>query len=140
MTADVSILFPFPSFVHALYRVNMLTTHKALTTSKKSSEEHIKKIWENTRGIIFMGTPLRGARLADWAAIGASFIKLFNRTNTPLLSTLQHDSQVLERIRKDFMTQLKVRYDAREKEKSLKLKCFTEEVPVSGVGLVSHRS
>lgn len=98
----------------------------------------MKRIWDSTRGIIFMGTPLRGATLADWAAIGASFVKLFRRTNVPLLSTLQRDSEVLERIRKDFMTQLKARYDTGGK--TLKLKCFTEEVPVVGVGLVSQDS
>ena len=100
----------------------------------------MQKVWENTRGIIFMGSPLRGASLADWAAIGVNFIRLFKRANQSLLSTLQRDSEVLERIRKDFMMQLKARYDAREKEKSLKLKCFTEEIPVSGVGLVSQCS
>jgi hypothetical protein len=113
---------------------------KALATSKKSTEEHTRRIWENTRGIIFMGTPLRGAAHADWATIGANFIKLFKKSNARLLSTLQRDSEVLERIRKDFMTQVKARYDAGDREKSLKLKCFTEELPVRGVGLVSYRS
>ncbi len=81
-----------------------------------------------------MGTPHCGAGLADWAVIGARFLKYFCRVNQGTLEVLQHKSEVMARVRQDFHTMMRDR-DQRQ-QPAIKIVCFFEELPVRNIGLV----
>jgi protein SERAC1 len=103
---------------------------------KNSAESHLYKIVENTRGIVFMGTPHAGADLASWAALFTNFTSLLRPTNHRIVEVLTPDSEVLAGIQKDFHTMLRARRDTHKPE--IRIMCYFEELPVAGVGLVSH--
>lgn len=86
----------------------------------------------------FLGTPHCGADLAHWAKIFGNVTNLFKTTNVSLLETLKPESEVLARIQKEFHTMLRARQD--DGKDQIKISCFYEELPVKGVGEVSHCS
>ena len=56
------------------------------------------------KGVIFMGTPHRGANTASWANFAAQALKALQlSTNTSLLSGLQENSKALEQISQQFV-------------------------------------
>ena len=84
-----------------------------------------------------MGTPLRGADLAQWASRLAQSIGLIKQTNHRILDVLQRESETLSQIQDNFS------HLVRKREHNgpvIELTCMFEEVPVPGVGLVCFNS
>ena len=82
-----------------------------------------------------MGTPHYGADLGKWAALASSFVGLMRKTNKDIITVHERDSEVLAEINTSFPTMLRVRNE--EGKQRIKIMCFHEELPVTGVGLVS---
>src|SRR5436190_19970379 len=90
------------------------------------------RILDCTRAIAFLGTPHRGSDLASWATIAGNMINLLKRTNIGILNALKPDSEVLEIITQEFHTMLRSR--ERDKDITVNITCFAEELPVSRLG------
>lgn len=113
---------------------NLIYLTQTLLRSRGSADDHTRRILDCTKGIIFMGTPHCGAGLADWAVIGARFLKYFRRVNQGTLEVVQHKSEVMARVRQDFHTMMRDR-DQRQ-QPAINIVCFFEELPVRNIGLV----
>ncbi|KAJ5449859.1 Alpha/Beta hydrolase protein [Penicillium daleae] len=101
---------------------------RAILLSQNSAEDHLQDIFNATRGIVFLGTPHKGAWLAKWATIPASALGFVKSTNTNLLDVLQSKNEVLESIQDDFLTMTR---RLRENDKGrLQITCFFEELPM----------
>ena len=109
---------------------------KALLKSKGSADRHTQRILQETKGIIFMGTPHCGSGLAEWAVIGSKFLQYFRRLNRSTLEILQQESEVMGRLRQEFHTMLRSR--DRSQDKEIAIICFYEELPVRLIGEVDY--
>jgi hypothetical protein len=87
---------------------------------------------------MFLGTPHHGAGLAKWAEMLANLIGLLKQTNPQILAVLESDSEVLSRVQDGFHTMVRSR--TQERLQPIEITCFYEELPLSGVGVVSQAS
>jgi hypothetical protein len=110
-----------------------LVCKEAILLSRNNPEMHLKKIFDCTKGIIFMGTPHTGSWMADWAKIPASALGIVKSTNLTLLKILETDDQLLESIQVGFLAMIR---DLRESNRRLEVTCFFEELPLPVVGKV----
>jgi hypothetical protein len=62
-----------------------LVCKMAILRSRNNPQVHLRGIFDSVKGIIFMGTPHRGAWMADWAKIPVSALALGNSANVKLL-------------------------------------------------------
>ncbi|KAH9239562.1 hypothetical protein K456DRAFT_951639 [Colletotrichum gloeosporioides 23] len=106
---------------------------KALLQSRHHPEAHLRDVFNSTKGVIFMGTPHKGAWMAKWGNISATALGLVKSTNTSLLEILETDNQLLESIQVDFVSMVR---ELRESGRNLEITCFFEELPLRGIGLV----
>lgn len=106
---------------------------EAILQSRNNPEGHLKKIFECTKGIIFIGTPHMGSWMADWARLPASALGVVKSTNKSLLKVLETDNQLLESVQVRFLGMIR---DLRESNRRLEVTCFFEELPLLGVGKV----
>jgi pimeloyl-ACP methyl ester carboxylesterase len=110
-----------------------LVCKMAILRSRNNPEVHLRGIFESTKGIIFMGTPHKGAWMADWAKIPVHALGLVKSTNKSLLDILQSDNQLLESLQVEFSGMIR----EREKDgKSIEVTCFFEELPFGNIGKV----
>lgn len=105
----------------------------AILRSRNNPQCHLRTVFDNLTGIIFMGTPHRGAWMADWAKIPVSAFGFVKSTNTMLLDILQKDNQFLESIQVEFTGMLR---ELQGDGKSFEVTCFFEELPLHVVGKV----
>jgi hypothetical protein len=108
---------------------------KALISSKASHEVHLRRIYECTFGILFLGTPHSGTILATVSGRLAQLINPVTRTNLRIVNVLRRDSEVLARIQNGFHTLLRSHMD--EGCHLIEITCFYEELPLPGIGTVS---
>lgn len=94
----------------------------------------MRKIFDCTQGIAFLGTPHAGSADARFAEVVGNFTNIVRRTNTGILRVLQPNSEVLARISTAFHTLLRRRVE--EGHRPMSIMCYTEELPVAGIGLV----
>lgn len=81
-----------------------------------------------------MGTPHIGNWVANWARIPANILGVLKSANTPLLSVLQTDNQLLESIQIAFFNVVR---DLRDNNsRRLEVTCFFEELGMPMVGKV----
>ena len=86
-------------------------------------------IFRSAYGVVFLGTPHRGSPQAGLGILAANVCKaMLQDTNTGILRSLEHDSEMLERIREAFERMM-----TREKVEAYS---FVEEIPTTGVGIV----
>ena len=104
-----------------------LICKEAILLSRNNPEAHLQGIFDHTKGIMFMGTPHKGAWMADWANIPASALGLVKSTNKSLLQILQTDNQLLESVQVRFWTMIR---ELREGGRPLEVTCFFEELPL----------
>ena len=104
--------------------------------SRQRPEAHLQNVVKCTRGIVFLGTPHHGAGLARWAERLAKSIGTIKETNPKILGVLRQESEVLARIQDGFHTMIRARNQ--EGHPPINITCFYEELPLPGVGLVSH--
>ena len=98
---------------------------------------HLNQIYFLSRGILFLGTPHRGAGLAKWGEMLARTLGLIKQTNSGILEVLSRDSEVLARVREAFFTMIRSR--DREHLPPIEITCFFEELPLPGIGLVRRK-
>jgi protein SERAC1 len=109
-----------------------LVCKEAILLSRNSPEVHLRRVFDCTKGIVFMGTPHNGAWMADWARIPASALGLAKSTST-LLSILQTSNEFLESIQVMFWEMIR---ELRESSRHLEVTCFFEELALPVVGKV----
>lgn len=96
----------------------------------REGDMNLEKVFQSTKGIIFMGTPHSGADLADWGHALAKYLKVVRHTNPAIVGVLQRKSEVLTAVQQQFQQSLlKPGVD-------LRIYCFFEEKPVLGVGII----
>lgn len=110
-----------------------LVCKKAILLSRNNPEAHLRGIFGCTKGIIFMGTPHKGAWMADWAKIPASALGLAKVANKSLLEILQTDNQLLESDQLEFWSMVR---ELREGGRRFEVTCAFEELPLPVVGKV----
>jgi len=103
-----------------------------LFSQQKHGEPEIESIFKCTKGIIFMGTPHRGAWMATWAKIPVSAFGIVKSTNPYLLGTLSGE-EVLGSIQTDFGELL---HKMSTSETPIEVTCFYEELALPLVGKV----
>ncbi|KAK3689504.1 hypothetical protein B0T22DRAFT_536401 [Podospora appendiculata] len=111
-----------------------LSATTALLTARSSPEEHLRRIFECTSGILFLGTPHSGSSLATVAQRLATLLSFSTpKTNLRILKVLQRDSEVLARIQNEFFALLQSR-NKDDGARPLQVVCFYEELPYPGIG------
>ncbi|KAH0536662.1 hypothetical protein FGG08_006488 [Glutinoglossum americanum] len=122
---------PNRPIIFVVHSLGGLVCEDALLLSKNSAEPHLQKILECTRGIAFFGTPHAGADLAKFALALANLVRCVQKPNKDLLKILKRNSEVLARIQDDFHTMIRVRKERAEPD--IKIHCYIEQIPVSGI-------
>ncbi|KAJ2977210.1 hypothetical protein NUW58_g7879 [Xylaria curta] len=110
-----------------------LVCKEAILQSRNNPERHLRDLFENVVGVIFMGTPHEGSWMADWAKLPAHALGLFKSTNKSLLQVLQTNNQLLQSIQRNFLHMVR---ELREDSRRFEITCFFEELPLEGVGRV----
>lgn len=110
-----------------------LVCKEAILLSRNDPEPHLRDIFENIVGIVFIGTPHRGSWMASWAMMPASALGLVKSTNKSLLAVLESDDQLLSSIQLRF---LRIVRELREGGRHFNVTCFFEELPLSRLGHV----
>jgi protein SERAC1 len=121
------------AIIFVAHSLGGLICKEALLLSRNNPEAHLRDIFNCTKCIAFMGTPHRGAWMADWAKIPATVLGLVKTTNKSLLRILETDDQFLESIQVRFWSMIR---ELREAGRRLEVTCFFEERPFGKVGKV----
>ncbi|KAK4141525.1 vegetative incompatibility protein HET-E-1 [Dichotomopilus funicola] len=124
---------PSRPIIFVVHSLGGLVCKQAILLSRNNPEIHLRGIFDCTIGIVFMGTPHRGAWMADWAKIPASALGLVKSVNRSLLEILQTNNQALELIQVNFWSMIRERQKANQPPD---VTCFFEELPLPGVGKV----
>ncbi|KAK1774776.1 hypothetical protein QBC45DRAFT_424049 [Copromyces sp. CBS 386.78] len=103
-----------------------LVCKKGLLISRASGRQDYQQISEDTRGVIFMGTPHRGSWLAGLAEIPVSMLRLFMSSNKTLLDVLGTSSEFLDDINNGFFGMVR---DRTHGNNQIRVQCFFEEMP-----------
>lgn len=99
-----------------------------------NAEKHIKQIADCTRGIIFLGTPLRGSPKIKWVDVGNQFAKLIGQDkDTDVTAVLKEDSPRLQKLADDFANILRSRSKTDE---NIEVMFFYEQFPTGSLGHV----
>lgn len=114
--------------IFVVHSLGGLVCKEAILLSQNSPEPHLRGIFDRVIGVVFMGTPHKGAWLANWAHIPASVFGMFKSSNKTLLATLETENQLLEAIQAKFLSMVR---GVREGGRSLEITCFFEELPLS---------
>ncbi|KAI1348803.1 hypothetical protein F5Y01DRAFT_206322 [Xylaria sp. FL0043] len=112
---------PLPLFI-IVHSLGGLVIKEALNQSAHSSDVERSQVIHMTRGVIFLGTPHRGSSAATYGRVVFKLTKMFafQNANINLISSLERDSDVLDRISTAFV-------DTLAKAQGLKLWSFAEE-------------
>jgi len=103
-----------------------LLCKKALLDSR-DAEPHLRRVFQSLKGVIFLGTPHRGAWMARWAGIPARALGVLKTTNRSLLDILNTNSELLDDIHNRFLLMIR---DEREGGRPVRLTCFWEAKPM----------
>jgi protein SERAC1 len=93
-------------------------------------------VFKCTKGIIFMGTPHRGAWMSNWARIPVTALGIVKSTNTKLLKALGSGEELLGSIQHDFGHLLRRMAISKT---PIEITCFYEELPLLLAGTVVSR-
>jgi hypothetical protein len=94
-----------------------------------------------TAGVMFMGTPHRGSKVASIGKIALELSKLFLRSpNLKVLRALEVNSEILERVGKNFNNLVKDRQMDGLNENWLHVHSFQEELKLNGIMIVDSFS
>lgn len=107
---------------------------QALVKSKERAEPHLRSIVNQTRGIVFLGTPHHGTAIARWAEL-MSPISPVKQSSRAILQTMTRDSEVLARIQDSFHSIFVA--SSQGGLEPIQITCFYEELSTPWVGKVS---
>ena len=125
------------ALIFVAHSLGGLVCKEAILLSRNNPEPHLREIFDCTRGVVFMGTPHKGAWVANWANISVSALSLFKSVNKSLLEILDTKNQYLESIHSRFMEMLRQRQS--EGGRPLGIACFLEELPLPVAGMVVYK-
>ncbi|KAK0622372.1 hypothetical protein B0T14DRAFT_513774 [Immersiella caudata] len=111
-----------PPIIFVCHSMGGLVCMDALVQSRNHLREDQRDILQATRGIAFMGTPHRGSQLARPAGMLARLAGFLFPTNTDIVRAVQMDSEILERIRREFHNIIKT------PKQPIRITCFYEEL------------
>ena len=109
-----------------------LVVEHALSHSATAAEAHLHQIERCTAGIIFLGVPHCGADLAAWGGFVTRMASLLMPTNKDIIMILKPGSEMLRLVENNFHSMIR----QRELGSKIKITCFYEELPVTGLGEV----
>ena len=110
-----------------------LVIEHALSHSRNSVENHLRKIEQSTVGIAFLGVPHCGPDLGAWERFGMQMAQVVKRANQDLLGVLKPGSEMLHLVENDFHKILRHRKD---EGSEISITCFYEELNVLSIGQV----
>ncbi|KAM0547291.1 hypothetical protein ACHAPJ_010426 [Fusarium lateritium] len=110
-----------------------LVCKEAILISRNNPNTHRREVFNQLKGIVFMGTPHKGSWMANWAKIPVSALGLVKSANKSLLKILETDDQFLESIQPKFLALVR---EQREAGRHLQVACFFEELPLPRFGQV----
>ncbi|RYP74285.1 hypothetical protein DL771_003106 [Monosporascus sp. 5C6A] len=119
--------------VFVVHSLGGLVCKEAVLLSRNNPEPHLRDIFDCTKGVVFMGTPHKGAWMANWARIPVSALGIVKPTNKSLLKTLETDDKYLQSVQDRFLAMVREQQKA---GRDLEVTCFFEELPLPGVGKV----
>ncbi len=122
------------ALIFVAHSLGGLVCKEAILLSRNNPEPHLRRIFDCIMGVVFMGTPHKGAWMANWASIPVSALGLVKSVNKPLLEVLDTKNQYLESIQSRFMEMLRQRQS--DGGRPLGIACFLEELPLPIAGLV----
>ncbi|KAJ5372779.1 hypothetical protein N7517_004785 [Penicillium concentricum] len=116
-----------------------LVCKQAILMSRNNPDTHFQDIFDALKGVIFMGTPHKGAWMANWAKIPAAALGFVKSTNVKLLDVLERDNELVQSIQSQFMAMIR---QVRDDKPGLGITCFFEELPTDKIGalIVSRES
>jgi pimeloyl-ACP methyl ester carboxylesterase len=97
----------------------------------REGNANLEKLFQSTKGIIFMGTPHGGSGLATLGRMFAKYLKIIRHTNPAIVGVLQQESEVLTAVQQQFQQVL-----LHKPNGNISIYCFFEEKPVVGVGVI----
>lgn len=119
------------SLIFVAHSLGGLVCKAAILKSKDSPEPHLKKIFQSTQAIAFMGTPHKGSWIANWSSMPAGCLGVIKSVNKSLLSVLQPNDEYLRSLESSFRDLLR---DLKENHnRSLHVTCFFEESAMTHV-------
>lgn len=124
------------ALIFVAHSLGGLVCKRAILMSRNNPETHLQSIFDALKGVIFMGTPHKGAWMADWAKIPVSALGLVKSSNVVLLDFLQTNNQLLESVQVDFLAMVR---QLREDGRGIEMTCFFEELPILGAGMIVSR-
>ena len=107
---------------------------KALHLSTQDTDDFRIQLHRRTFGILFLGTPHKGSKLASPASALAKGARVFTRANINLLDALKRNSVLLDEYHHTFLVWLRER---KEQGNELMLINYYEMLEYKGAGLVS---
>jgi len=110
-----------------------LVCKEAILISRNNPNTHRREVFNQLKGIIFLGTPHRGSWMADWASVPVSAFGVLKSANKSLLRVLQTEDQLLESIQIRFSALVR---EQREVGRRLQIACFFEELPLLNFGQI----
>jgi predicted alpha/beta hydrolase family esterase len=119
--------------VFVAHSLGGLLLEEAMNLSWHANEEHLKRIATSTSGLLLIGVPHHGAKLAEWAAYGVNMAKLVRQPNAELMRVLEPGSEMLASIQDRFFTTFRTKMTEKQDPK---ITCVWEELPCLVVGKV----
>jgi protein SERAC1 len=111
--------------VFVCHSLGGLVCTKMLLHSDKSDETLYSDVAASTRGIVFLRTPFRGSKLANWGKLATDALHLTSDINRDLITLLKPESEILFKLRHLFVES--VRRREKDRPASIRLKCYFEE-------------
>lgn len=106
---------------------------KALHLSTQDTDDYRKQLHRQTIGILFLGTPHKGAKLAAPASAILKGARAFARTNVKFLDALKRNSALLDEYHQNFLVWLRER---KEQGTQLMIINYFETMEYRGARLV----
>ncbi|KAK0617700.1 Alpha/Beta hydrolase protein [Immersiella caudata] len=117
--------------VFVAHSLGGIVCKKAVLLSHGHPDPALEDIFKCTKGIIFMGTPHRGAWMVKWAKVPVKVLGMVKSTNVGLLKALGSGEELLESIQQDFGHLLQRMSISKT---PIEITCFYEELTMSPTG------
>lgn len=110
-----------------------LICKETLLLSRDNPEAHLRDIFLCIKGIAFLGTPHRGAWMADWAKIPVAALGDAGFPGKSLLKVLSTDDDYLQSVQERFWGMIRQQSESGRK---IEVTCFYEELATPKFGKI----